>query len=216
MRIMLRGRAFNKIFYLYIFIIGVLFFIFLFLSVLIRFKPVFEEKASHAAKSLAIKFVNNATESVFSDIALSEMTIIDKDNSGNIVSVTTDSVEMNKLKTKLSKNIQIFAENAENTTIHIPIGSLTSIDVLQGFGCRIPINISTDGVAKIDFDDEFVSVGINQVKHKIYLIASVRVTVVSYVYSKTETIETEIPVSETIISGVVPNYYGDKISVLGR
>ena len=216
MRIMLRGRVINRVRFLCAFLISTLLLISLFFSVLIRFKPVVEEKASHAAKSQAIRIINDATDSIFSDIALSEMTIIDKDNEGNIVSVSADSVEMNKLKSKLSKNIQMFAENAENTTIHIPIGSLTNIEVLQGFGYRIPINISTDGLAKIDFDDEFISVGINQVKHKIYMIASVRVTVVSSVYSKSETIETEIPVSETVISGVVPNYYGDKISVLGR
>ena len=83
-------------------------------------------------------------------------------------------------------------------------------------GYRIPISISTDGFAKIDFDDEFTSCGINQVKHKIYMTISVRISVISAVFTKTETVTSGVPVAETIISGTVPNYYGDNMSILGR
>ena len=216
MKIMLKGKKSKKTRFFVIFLTTFLLIFILIIAVLLQFKPVFEEKASHAAKTQAIKIINNATDSIFSDISVPELAIIDKDDNGNIVSVKADTIEMNRLKSKLSKSIQQFAENAENATVHIPIGSLTDFSVLQGFGYRIPINISTDGLAKIDFEDEFVSCGINQVKHKIFMTVSVRVTVVSSAYSKSETITTEIPVTETVISGTVPNYYGDRMSILGR
>ncbi len=216
MKIRLNGNFSKKLRFVCFFVAFSLIFINLFFAVLTRFKPVFEEKASHAAKTKAIDIINKATDDVFFDISSPDLVIIDKGEDGSITSVSADTIEINRLKTKLSKSIQEYAENAEDSTIYIPIGSLTNFSVLQGFGYRIPVSISTDGFAKIDFDDEFVSSGINQVKHKIFMTVSVRVSVVSAVFARTETVEAEVPVAETVITGTVPTYYGDNMSILGR
>lgn len=216
MKIKLNGNFPKKLRFVCFFVAFSLVFTYLFFAVLTRFKPVFEEKAALAAKTRAIDIINNATDEVFSDISSPDLVIIDKNESGSITSVSADTIEINKLKTKLSKCIQKHTENAENSKVYIPIGSLTNFSVLQGFGYRIPINISTDGFAKIDFDDEFMSCGINQVKHKIFMTVSVRVSVVSAVFAKSETVTVEVPVAETIITGTVPTYYGDNMSILGR
>lgn len=216
MKIKLNGSFSKKLRFVSLFVAFSLIFTWFFFAILSRFKPVFEEKVSHAAKTKAINIINNATDEVFFDISSPELVIIDKDENGSITSVSANTIEINRLKTKLSKSIQDFAENAEDSTVYIPIGSLTNFSVLQGFGYRIPVNISTDGYAKIDFDDEFVSCGINQVKHKIFMIVSVRVSVVSAVFSRSETVTAEVPVAETVITGTVPTYYGDNMSILGR
>ncbi len=206
----------RKVFFLCIVLVCTVAFFAGSLAILVRFKPVFEEKASNAAKMKATDIINKATDSVFADIYFENPVNITKDEEGKITSVHSDSVAMNQLKTKLSLAVQQFAENAEDSTVYIPIGSLTSFSVLQGVGYRIPVKLSTDGFAKIDFNDEFINAGINQVKHKIYMTASVKVSVISSVMSKTETVTAEIPVAETVIVGTVPNYYGDNLSVVGR
>ncbi len=216
MKIKLNSSFSKKLRFVCFFVAFSLVFINLFFAVLTRFKPVFEEKATHAAKTKAIDIINNATDDVFFDISSPDLVIIDKDENGKITSVSADTIEINRLKTKLSKSIQKCAETSNESKVYIPIGSLTNFAVLQGFGYRIPINIVTDGFAKIDFDDEFVSCGINQVKHKIYMTVSVKVSVVSAVFSRSETVTTEVPVAETVITGTVPTYYGDNMSILGR
>ncbi len=216
MKIKLNGDFSKKLRFVSFFVACTLVFFNLFFLILTRFKPVFEEKAAHAAKTKAIDIINKATDDVFFDISSPELVIIDKDQEGSITSVSADTIEINRLKTKLSKCIQNYAEKAEDSKVYIPIGSLTNFEVLQGFGYRIPVNISTDGFAKIDFDDEFVSCGINQVKHKIFMTVSVRVSVVSAVFARTETVVAEVPVAETVITGTVPTYYGDNMSILGR
>lgn len=216
MKIKLNGNFSKKLRFVCFFVTFSLIFINLFFAVLTRFKPVFEEKASHVAKTKATDIINKATDDIFFDISSPELVIIDKNEDGSITSVSADTVEINRLKTRLSKSIQKYAENAEDSTIYIPIGSLTNFAVLQGFGYRIPIKIATDGFTKIDFDDEFVSCGINQVKHKIFMVVSVRVSVVSAVFTRTETVTSEVPVAETVITGTVPTYYGNNMSILGR
>ena len=189
--------------------------VFLFV-ILARFKPIFIEKAAHSAKVQATDIINKATDNVFSDISSLDLVIINQDDDGKITSVNADTIEMNRLKTKLSKSIEEYAKTAEDSVVHIPIGSLTDFAVLQGVGYRIPVKVSTDGFAKIDFGDEFFSCGINQVKHKIFMTVSVRVSVISSVFTKTETVTAQVPVAETVISGTVPNYYGANMSILGR
>ncbi len=216
MKIRLNSNFSKKLRFVCFFVAFSLIFTNLFFVVLARFKPVFEEKASHAAKTTAIDIINKATDDVFFDISSPDLVIIDKGEDGKITSVSADTTEINRLKTKLSKSIQEYAESGEESTVYIPIGSLTNFEVLQGFGYRIPVKISTDGFAKIDFDDEFVSCGINQVKHKIYMMVSVQVSVVSSVFARSETVTTEVPVAETVITGTVPTYYGDNMSILGR
>ncbi len=216
MKIKLYGKTVKKIHFPFIVILTFSVLVVFLFAVLARFKPVFIEKASHSAKVQATDIINKATDSVFSDISSLDLVIINQDGDGKITSVNADTIEMNRLKTKLSKSIQEYAKNTENSVVHIPIGSLTDFAVLQGVGYRIPVKVSTDGFAKIDFGDEFISCGINQVKHKIYMSVSVRVSVISSVFTKTETVTAQIPVAETVISGTVPNYYGDNMSILGR
>ena len=127
------------------------------------FRPVFEEKASAAAKMRATDIINKSAENVFKDINSEELVNITTKENGEITSVSADSIEINKLKTMLSLSIQKFTEDAKNSTIHIPVGSLTPYPVLQGIGYRIPVRIMTDGFSKIDFKSEFIQAGINQV-----------------------------------------------------
>lgn len=202
--------------FLLIFSFTLIAFFFLAIAVLARFRPVFEEKASTAAKMMATEIINNSAETVFSGTNSSEFVSITTKKNGEIASITADSVGLNKLKTKLSLKIQENAENADSSVIHIPVGSLTSYPVLQGIGYRIPVKIDMDGFSKIDFKDEFIQAGINQVKHKIYAEATVEISVVSAVMTKSETVTAEVPISETVIVGTVPNYYGDSLNVVGR
>lgn len=184
--------------------------------ILLQFKPVFEQKAAHAAKMSAINIINEATNDVFWGISSSQLVNITTNETGQITGVSADTAQMNKLKTKLSLSLQKYTENSDNSKISIPLGSLTPYAVLQGVGYRIPVKIVIDGFSKLDFESEFIQAGINQVKHKIYLIASVNVSVISAAMTKSEIVTTEIPVAETVIVGTVPNYYGDNLGVIGR
>ena len=213
------GKAslkFAKIRFFIFFIAAVILIMSLFFGILAQIRPVFEEKVSHAARVNAIEVINAATESVFSGMNSKDLVSVMTDENGMVTSISANTIEMNKLKSELSKTIHTICKNAENSKVTIPIGSLTNFPVLQGMGYRIPIKISTDGYAKIDFDDEFMNAGINQVKHKIFMTVSVRASVISAVMTKSEEVKTEIPVAETVISGTVPNYFGENLSVVGR
>ena len=189
---------------------------FIFISVLIRLKPVFQEKAIMLSKVRATEIINSAVIDVFSGIESYDFVNISKNDIGKITSISSDTIKMNKLKAIISRAVSEKAESGEEYYVHIPLGSLTNYPVLQGMGYRIPVKVSLDGVTKTDFEEEFVSSGINQVKNRIYIIVSARISIISSIMTISEVVSTQIPVSETIVVGDVPNYYSDRLGVVGR
>lgn len=187
-----------------------------FLSLLARFKPVFEEKAAVLAKVRATEIINSAIIDVFSGIESEEYVNIIKKETGEITSISADSVKMNKLKADITESVLNKADSENDFYVHIPLGSLTKYPVLQGMGYRIPVRVSLDGVTRTDFEEEFIHSGINQVKNRIYIVVSASISIVSSFMTISEVVSTQVPVSETIIVGEVPDYYGDKLGVVGR
>ncbi len=186
---------------------------FLFLN---SMKTVFEEKAVRVARQKAVSIINEATNKAFSDSIQTELYSINKDESGKITSLTTNSVEINRLKAKISADFEKITEQNRDVVVHIPIGSITNFSVLQGVGYRIPVKVHLNALSKLDFGEKFESVGINQTKHKIFMTAAVDMTVVSAAFVKGALVETEIPLMETVIIGEVPEVYGNNLGIVGR
>ena len=59
-------------------------------------------------------------------------------------------------------------------TLKLHFGSFTGLKLMSGKGPGIKIRISTIGNVKTDLKSEFVSKGINQTLHRIYLQVIVR------------------------------------------
>lgn len=217
MKVKLSGRANNmgKFLFFLIFIIFIAAFIITAVFVLGRFKSVFAEKASHAAKVRGINMLNSAVSDAIDGMNSQEFVNIKTDDNGMITSVTGNTAAMNKLRGAIVSAADDMAEEGD-AIVYIPIGSLTDYPVLQGVGYRIPVRVVLDSVTKVDFNDEFESCGINQVKHSIFMEATAEISAISAAMTSSENVTVKIPVSETVIVGTVPNYYGNGLYVSGR
>lgn len=211
-----RGRSAYKIIFFAVFVFITAVFVVTAVLILSRFKSVFAAKASHAAKIRAVNVLNNAIDEALSGINSEEFVNIKTDENGAVTSVSADTAQMNRLRTRVLSAAEKIAENSDDAVVYIPVGSLTNYPVLQGMGYRIPVHIVIDGFTKVDFNDEFESCGINQVRHKIFLDASAEFSVISAAMTTSDTVSLKIPVSETVIAGSVPTYYGSGFSVMGR
>ena len=60
------------------------------------------------------------------------------------------------------------------------------------------------------FEDEFISAGINQTKHKISIIIILNIEIILTNKSSVTSVKSEVPVSETLIIGDIPNVYISK------
>ena len=67
------------------------------------------------------------------------------------------------------------------------------------------INLEQIGNITSTYESIFESAGINQTRHKIYLNVSMKMRVVIPLNSKEVEISCQIPISETIVVGKIPN-----------
>lgn len=177
----------------------------------LRVKPIFLSHADSYANIAASKAINDSLNEIFSRefISYKDLVTINTDSNGNVVSLEANAAKINYLKSKVANTIQETITKNDSGKISIPLGSVLNSEVLQGFGPRISIKVAPIGVVKVDFADEFISSGINQVRHKIYLDAEVTVTIVSATMDKEETVTNRVLVAETIIVGNIPKYYSE-------
>ncbi len=214
MKIILKESRFKRYFGFVLFILIFAFLLFVSLNVIERVNIVFKEKAVHMATVKATHIINTSIAEITENAAPEDFVDIKTGDSGIISSVSANTVSINRFKAKLANHLE--NDKLDDCIIYIPLGSLTDFAALENFGYKIPVSVSFDGISKLDFDDEFVSCGINQVKHKIFLTLEAEISVISKSFIKSRSVSCEVPVAETVIVGNVPTYYGDNLSVVGR
>lgn len=123
--------------------------------------------------------------------------------------IEADTSKINLLTSELLINIQNSLNADYPAKVYIPLGSVTDYYLLSSMGPSIPVKVIPISVVNSKIEDVFESVGINQIRHKIYLKLWVDMHYRGYLLDERERIETTVPIAETVISGDVPQYYGD-------
>lgn len=173
-----------------------------------HFRPTIKIISVNTAKNIASQIIN---ESVLNELSNNEfygdIIQIQKDETGEVVSLLSNMNKLNKLKSQVSISIQEKFSKSKNKKIPISVGTLTGIDILNGLGPDVPINMSIIGNISSEFKSDFQSAGINQTVYKIYINISAKLSVVLPGCSSVEDFFTNILVSETVILGKVPQAY---------
>lgn len=193
--------------------------IFFFLTVFIiriffeRIYPNYISRIEVYSENLAVSMINSALievkEIFLNDYGFSETAL----NSKETVSfIEEDTGKINLFKAEYVRCLQKKINDTSFGYIKIPLGSLSGREIFSGIGPEIKIKTIPYGVVNADFEEEFVSCGINQVKHKLFLRVKVKITMISATMRKTHVTDEVIPISETVICGDVPTYYGTGIT----
>jgi len=71
----------------------------------------------------------------------------------------------------------------------------------------IRVKIIPQGSVTVDYATEFESTGINQTRHRIYIIVNTDIKMIVPLVSENIRVTTNIPIAETIIVGDVPESF---------
>lgn len=170
--------------------------------------PLIKSITASKIKSVATSAVNNA---VF--YALTEKTdynnlvTVYSDNYGKINMISANSVKINALARETSKFSQEYINKIGDGGVDIPMGSLTGFEPIVGQGPLIHFKTVPVGTVNADFYSEFTSCGINQTRHRIYIIVEATIDVILPVKDEEIVTNTQVLVSESIIVGEVPDTY---------
>lgn len=127
-----------------------------------------------------------------------------RDADGRVTSVSVNFGEVNRIKTYSAQRIAEYLKGCKNIGCSVPMGSLVSDGILSGYGFEIPLNLVCTAELDVNFEDDFVSAGVNQVRHRLMISVVVNATLCSITESTPVRIVTDIPLAETVISGDVP------------
>ena len=97
----------------------------------------------------------------------------------------------------------------EYNNIQIPIGVFSGIPMLSQIDFKIPVNITSIGDAKVDYETSLTSAGVNQVSYQVWLNIECDVSIVSPVFSKNVNIKRKLLLVNTVFNGKVPNGYAN-------
>lgn len=196
----------NKKIFKFLFVLLVIFII---VFIVVRaVTPVFNRLCSNRAKSVATIITNEETTNAIKDYKYSDFIIIHKDNnSGNILMLESNMKNINNVTSDVAYKIQTTINNTQDEDITISLGSFTGISILSGRGYKIPIRISTIGAVKTNVKSEFVSQGINQTLHRLYLEIECEISVLTPFNTINESITNQLILAENVIVGEIPEAY---------
>lgn len=175
--------------------------------ILKRAEPVFVAQSSNYSNTAFTDLVNKSIIKIAETEEFSDFfEIISKNET---TTIEADTAKINSITSKLLIEVQNTLNNDYPAKLYIPLGSLTNYYLLSSVGPLIPITIIPISVVTCEMEETFESAGINQVLHKIQLKVGVNMHYRGYSLDERERIETTVPIAETIISGNVPQYYGN-------
>ncbi len=168
--------------------------------------PAVMKIAEEKLKREATDIIHETALDIYSnEFDYSDMIIIEKDNDGNITMLRADTVKLNYLSSKLVLESNDRIEELQEVGLDVPLGYMSENLVIHNLGPKINIKMNQIGNITSSYESVFESAGINQTRHKIYLNVNMRMKVVIPLNSKDVEIACQIPISETIIVGKIPN-----------
>ncbi len=117
-----------------------------------------------------------------------------------------NTILMNSIASEVAIEVQEQLTEMSKSNIKVPLSNAfdTQIITLPS----INIRIIPQGSVAVDFATEFESSGINQTRHRIYIIVVTDIKMIVPLVSENLRITTNIPpIAETIIVGDVPEEY---------
>ena len=86
-------------------------------------------------------------------------------------------------------------------------GNFTGNDFFSGIGPNVKLRVMPAGTVMTEFKTEFISAGINQTRHRVYISVVCHMRVVAPFASDDVVVDNSVTVAETILIGEVPEYY---------
>ncbi|MBP7186364.1 MAG: sporulation protein YunB [Ruminococcus sp.] len=127
-------------------------------------------------------------------------------NEGKVVSIETIPCNINRVRNDIASAVNPKLADSGTISDRIPVGSLTGSYLLAGKGPKLKVKICPEGRAETEIRSEMESAGINQTRHRISAVITVKLTSSLPLYSFDSEVKYEFLLAETVIIGDVPDF----------
>lgn len=167
----------------------------------------FVDIAEGHARSQITLTVNNTVSEVFAATDYDDFVLTERNPQTNeVVCASANFANVNSFTLQTSVAVQNALSRIDGS-VAVPIGTLSGMVLLSGYGASVVAVFDRVNVVGCNLQSEFVSVGINQTLHRIYV--NVQADVELLVPGRRKNISVVVPVliCENIIVGQVPSIY---------
>lgn len=169
--------------------------------------PIYEQLGLESAKALATIVTNEQSTVVMKQHTYDNMFTIEKDNDGNITMIKSNISEINEIISDIANLVQKDLSDSRENQINIPLGSFSGISLFSGTGPRVKMNVILLGTVDTELRSEFISKGINQTLHRVYLQIDCNVKILSAYKNLYSNISNQVLLVENVIVGQIPSTY---------
>lgn len=169
--------------------------------------PIINQLCIDEAKNIGTRISNDQATKVMEKYCYEDFITVVKDNNDNVIMLRANTNTINSIASDIPiKIIDEFKKN-DNTAIGIRLGSIVGLKIFSGSGPKINAKISNVGNVETNLKSEFISQGINQTLHRIYLEVSVNVSILTPYDVINTNIVNQVLIAESVIIGNVPESY---------
>ncbi len=170
--------------------------------------PLFELMVRGEIHSLGTIISNEEATQIMVKYEYNDLFYIEKSEENEIQAIKANMIAINEITSDIAKNIQNEFDTLDRVAVNISLGSITGIPFLSGLGNDIELSVIPIGTIETELKSEFVSTGINQTIHKIYIDVKCNLKILSAFTEIEEIVSNQVLLMENLIIGEIPtNYY---------
>jgi sporulation protein YunB len=169
-------------------------------------RPTIVAIAEARAKVLATQAINSAIDKhIAQESRYEHLIFIHKDYQGNVVMAEVNNMEVARIQTLTTMNVQSALKDLQAERIRIPLGQALGSEILANFGPRIPITLVPIGTVTAEIKQSFESGGINIVSHQVGIDITASVQIIIPFVSTEVNVRTFTPIVTATYFGKVPD-----------
>lgn len=152
--------------------------------------------------------VNSAVGDILlGGLSYDDIVTVTYNDEGDVSTISANSSTVNSIARRAAYFTQTNLTELSQSGVDIPLGAFTGIEALSGYGKMLNVKIVPVVSTECSFISRFVSAGINQTLHSIFIEVVTDITIV--LASRTERVlaTAEVLVCESIINGKIPQIY---------
>jgi sporulation protein YunB len=181
--------------------------LFLWIYVERNIKPAIMHHAQIRITQTATRAINTAiTEQVAANSEFQQLVDWRTDTSGKVSGFSLNYLEHMRITATTVRIVQDTLTALGKQKERIPLGQAFQSTFLTSYGPSIPVQFEPAGAVKVDLNTRQKNAGINMLLVEVYIRVTVNMTVLVPLDAKTQTVQTELPISYMLIVGDVPDY----------
>lgn len=158
------------------------------------------------ARQVTIQAINDTINNkIRNNIEYTDLVNVKYDNEGKVTLMQANTILMNSIASDVVLDVQEQLKEISESNIKVPLNNAFNTQIMKLPSIRV--RIIPQGSVNVDFATEFESTGINQTRHRIYIIVNTDIKMIVPLVSEEIRVTTNIAIAETIIIGDVPDQF---------